>query len=116
MSRLIPILVLFLLLLTRLAAAQSPDTFYSLPVPLRGTVEDSVARAATIIEALGGHLQAAKGQRFMMSEWPDGRRCTIIPSVQGTPSTIMLNLQCVSIKGGAEALCREIAQRYTRAK
>ena len=112
MSRIGTILAVLFVLLASHAGAQPVDSKYGLTVPLRGTPEASVARVADIIEGLGGHLQTAKGEATMMAAWPDGRRLTVVPTVQGTPNTTLLDLSCIAIQGGAKAMCEDIAQRY----
>ena len=80
--------------------------------PLRGTPEASVARVKDVVEGLGGHLQTAKGGPTMMAAWPDSRGHQVVPTVQGTPNTTLLNLTCSSTPGGAKAMCDDITQRY----
>jgi hypothetical protein len=112
MSRIGATLAVLFVLLASHTGAQPVDSIYSLVVPLRGTPEASVARVADIVEGLGGHLQTAKGGPTMMAAWPDGRSLQVVPTVQGTPNTTLLNLTCSSTQGGAKAMCDDITQRY----
>ena len=112
MSRIGATLAVLFVLLASQAGAQSVDNLYSLVVPLRGTPEASIARVADIVEGLEGHLQTAKGGPTMIAAWPDGRRLQVVPTVQGTPNTTLLNLSCIAIQGGAKATCKDITRRY----
>jgi hypothetical protein len=113
MSRIGATLAILFMLLASHAGAQPADMNYSLDVPLRGTLEASVARVAGIVEGLGGNLQTAKGEDTMIAAWPDGRRLAVVQkNLYGTPTQTLLNLSCSNTQDSAKAMCDDIAQRY----
>jgi hypothetical protein len=116
MSRGLLTVFLLLLLMTSRVGAQAADSSFTLAVPLRGNTAASLARIESIAMDLGAQLQTARGGDRVMAAWSDGRQLSAQRVRRGTSGPILLEIICSTVQGGAEAMCRDVAQRYARAK
>jgi hypothetical protein len=108
-------LVLSLMLANAPVSAQ--QTSYVLTVPVRQSVPASLTRMRAVLTALHatfgteatlGYVTATfASQHRQVNVTPDGTSID-----QTTFQATRLDVTCVDVDGGAEALCREIQRRY----
>jgi hypothetical protein len=94
--------------------AQTQDNMYILSVPMKGDHATSLATMEKVIEQQQGHLQTAKGTKFLMAKWPDGARLMVYRSFSFASSGPELRFTCSRRKGGARAFCEKLAQVYQK--
>jgi hypothetical protein len=111
------LLTLSLILASALVSAQ--QTNYVLTVPVYQSVPASLTRMREVLTALKatfgteatlGYITATFGNEArQVSVMPDGTSID-----RTTIQATRLNVSCIDLAGGAEALCREIQRRYER--
>jgi hypothetical protein len=115
MSRVLLTLSLLLLLVTSRVGAQDADVLFRLPLPTRPDGAQAIETLEAVVIALGAHLKHEEDREEALEAAWDGTA-----DVQGflgfqestTGLVRELTLTCIKVSGGAEALCRDIEQRY----
>jgi hypothetical protein len=115
MHRVLLTLPLLLLLVTSRVGAQDVDILFCLPLPTHPDGALAIETLEAVVVALGAHLKHEEGREDALEAAWDGTA-----DVQGflgfkesaTGLVRELTLTCIKVSGGAEALCRDIEQRY----
>ena len=115
MHRVLLTLPLLLLLVSSRVGAQDADVLFSLPLPTRPDGARAIETLEDVVISMGAHLKHEEGREDALEAAWDGTA-----DVQGdlgfkgqaTGLVRELTLTCIKVSGGAEALCREIEQRY----
>jgi hypothetical protein len=113
------LMLLALTLMLTGVSVSAQQTSYMLTVPVYQSVPDSLKRMREVLTALKAtfgteatldHITATFGSEArQVSVMMDGTSID-----RTTIQATRLNVSCIDIAGGAEALCREIQRRYER--
>ena len=95
-------------------SAQIKDNLYFLSVPIQKDGATSLATMEKIIERQQGHLQTAKGNNFIIAEWPDNTQVMIYPPFSVASPGPELKFMCVRVQGGTKAFCEKLAKAYQK--
>jgi hypothetical protein len=91
------------------------DTQFHLTLPLQGTAEESLQQLELILTTIGAKFRAdARPAELMTATMEDGKHITITHARDRDTNALAFVVQCVGVKGGAEALCQDIARRYRK--
>jgi len=115
MHRVLLTLSLFLLLVTSRVGAQGADVLFSLPLPTRPDGAQAIETLEDVVIAMGAHLKREEDRDGALEAAWDGTaevQGDLGFKEQATGLVRELTLTCIKVSGGAEALCRDIEQRY----
>jgi hypothetical protein len=115
MHRLLFTLPLLLLLVTSRVGAQDTDVLFSLPLPTRPDGARAIETLEAVVVDMGAHLKHEEDREGALeATWAGTADVQGYLGFKEHASGLVreLTLTCIKVSGGAEALCREIEQRY----
>jgi hypothetical protein len=110
-------LMLLTLSLMLASAPASAQQSYTLTVPVYKSVPASLARMREVLIALKATFGTEATLGYVTATFGnEARQVSVLPDGTSIDRTTIqatrLNVSCIDIAGGAEALCREIQRRY----
>jgi hypothetical protein len=109
------LLLLVTMLVTSRVGAQAADVLFSLPLPTRPDGARAIETLEAVVVAMGAHLKHEEGREDALEAAWDGTADVqgFLGFKESAPGLVReLTLTCIKVSGGAEALCRDIEQRY----